>query len=199
VYATNGLLRVIGIKERSLGCLAALLLLVAGLCHAETHDLSEHSDSVTSGRAGEIRAAFIYNFAKFVEWPQATFATTSSPLQLCAFSGSTGGTPLNLIDGRLAQGRAIKLITITSPVDAEKCQILYLTAAHRAAWFSALPELSLRPVLTISEDVNFIDNGGIVSLFIEQDHVRFRVNLTAAQQNGLKFSARILQLAQDVR
>jgi hypothetical protein len=179
--------------------LAALLLLVAGLCQAGSQEVARHSDSATGARTGEIKAAFIYNFARFVEWPSATFATSTTPLQLCAFSGSTGGTPLSLIDGRLAQGRVIKLITITSSSQAESCQILYLTDAHRALWDSALPKLSLRPVLTISESTDFIDDGGIVSLFIEKDHVRFRVNLTAAQQNGLKFSARILQLAQDVR
>lgn len=187
----------IGIGERSLRCLAVLLLLVAELCQAQ--EVARHSDSATGARAGEIKAAFIYNFARFVEWPQTTFAKATTPLQLCAFSGSTGGTPLSLIDGRLAQGRAIKLTTITSSAQAENCQILYLTDAHRALWKSALPELSRRSVLTISEAANFIDDGGIVSLFIEKDHVRFRINLSAAKQNGLKFSARILQLAQDVR
>lgn len=189
----------IGIRQRLHSFLAVLLLLIGGLCHAESDAAGLRSGGLASNRAGEIRAAFIYNFAKFVEWPQASFVTKTAPLQLCAFSGSTGGTPLNLIDGRLAQGREIKLIRINSPSDAERCQILYLTDAHRASWSSALATLSLQPVLTISEDVNFIDNGGIVALFVDEDHVRFRVNLTAAQQNGLKFSARILQLAQDVK
>lgn len=190
----------IGIRERSLNYFAAILLLAAGLCHAQScYAEGRVSTDAGATRAGEIKAAFIYNFAKFVEWPQSTFASDSTPLQLCAFTGAVSATPLSLIDGRLAQGREIKLTTIDGPSEASACQILYLTDEHRASWFAALPDLSLRPVLTISEDANFIDNGGIVSLFIEKDHVRFRVNLTAAQQNGLKFSARILQLAQDVR
>lgn len=149
-------------------------------------------------RAERIKAAFVYNFAKFVEWPPASFTSPEQPIRLCALASEVEHHRLDLIDGRSAQGRNIELDLIPSLEKSSDCHILYLFAPSddKGGQLSSLHDI---PVLTISEDVHFADRSGMVSLFIDDNHVRFRINLKAAQNTGLKVSARILQLAQEVK
>lgn len=151
-------------------------------------------------RAGEIKAAFIYNFAKFVEWPAGSFDSDGAPLHVCALDVVTERTPLPLLDGRVAQGRVIHMVQLQDLSAVDQCHILYVPVTTEASRRAALVEvLARRAVLTISEDQRFIDQGGMVSLFVDDDRVRFSVNLKLAQAAGLKISARMLQLAQEVR
>ena len=150
-------------------------------------------------RAGQIKAAFIYNFAKFVEWPLPAFKSDTAPLRLCALGGAEKDARLDLINGRLAQGHAIELETIKAADKATHCHILYISGTVQEPSGPVLASLAEQGVLTISDDINFVNDGGMVSLYIDNDHVRFSVNLKNAQRGGLKLSARILQLAQEVR
>lgn len=168
-----------------------LLLLVSGQALSE-------SDVYEVSRADEIKAAFIYNFAKFVEWPADAFNAEDEPLTLCALGGSVEQRQLALIDGRAAQGRVIAQRVVDTPEQASRCHILYLPS-DTTSYASALSSFVAHSVLTISENTQFVDQGGIVSLFIDGDHVRFRINLKVAHESRLKVSARMLQLAQEVR
>ncbi|MCB1836379.1 MAG: YfiR family protein [Alcanivoracaceae bacterium] len=177
----------IKLRNVSRQLLAVVLLLVAAVSPADE-------------RAGEIKAAFIYNFAKFVEWPASSFASGNAPLHVCALDVVTEQTPLPLLDGRVAQGRVIRMVRLQDLSTVDQCHILYVPVTTQASRRVALVEaLARRAVLTISEDEAFIDQGGMVSLFVDDDRVRFSVNLKLAQATGLKISARMLQLAQEVR
>lgn len=151
-------------------------------------------------RAGEIKAAFIYNFAKFVEWPASSFVSANAPLRICALDVSVDATPLRLLAGRVAQGRDIRVSSLDELAEIGQCHILYVPVTTDAPRLAAVGDaLRHRPVFTVSEDQAFIDHGGMVSLFIDDDRVRFSINLKLAQAAGLKVSARMLQLAQEVR
>lgn len=177
----------IKLRNVSRQLLAVVLLLVAAVSTADE-------------RAGEIKAAFIYNFAKFVEWPANRFVSPDAPLYLCALDAATGNTPLDLLDGRVAQGRTIRMVQLDDLSGVGQCHILYVPATTAADRRVALLDVLARQAsLTISEDPTFIDHGGMVSLFIDNDRVRFSINLGLAQAAGLKVSARMLQLAREVR
>lgn len=182
----SGSARVMGIKNRLFLCFAASFLLVPALGLAEN-------------RAGEIKAAFVYNFAKFIEWPTASFPSEQAPLRICAFGDAQRDSSLSLLDGRQAQGRTIVFSRIDKSEEVSGCQVLYLSHSTNGTWHSIKSALASKPVLTISEDIRFVDAGGMVSLFIENNRARFRINLSVAQGARLKVSARILQLAQDVQ
>lgn len=154
--------------------------------------------TLADDRASRVQAAFVYNFAKFVEWPAGAFEAEQAPIKLCALASEADDNRLDLIHGRSAQGRDIKLELIESPAQAGDCQILYLSSRHKN-YSSLLSPLEDLPVLTISNDVEFVNQEGMVSLYIDDNHVRFRINLKAAQATGLKVSARMLQLAQEVK
>jgi hypothetical protein len=177
----------IKLRNVSRQLLAVVLLLIAAVSPADE-------------RAGEIKAAFIYNFAKFVEWPASSFASAETPLYLCTLDVAADRTPLPLLDGRVAQGRVIRMLQVRDLSAVDQCHMLYVPVTTEASRRTALIEaLARRAVLTISEDQMFIDQGGMVSLFIDDDRVRFSINLKLAQAAGLKVSARMLQLAREVR
>lgn len=175
-------------KNRWRRCLAVLLSLFVSMALAQEPN-----------HGAQVRAAFIYNFAKFVEWPAHTFASGAAPLHLCALSGSNKAARLDLIDGRSAQGHPIVLQWISNAQQAGGCQILYLTRADIASHRQLMPAIQHWPILTIGENEAFINQGGMVALFVDRDHVRFSINQSAAQVSGLKISARLLQLARTVR
>lgn len=159
-------------------------------------------NAIADDRVGELKAAFIYNFAKFVEWPAEVFGAADAPLHLCVFNAGKreADTPLGLLDGRVAQGRLIRVRQAATEQELKQCQLLYLPAGdNSAAQSSLLDGLGASAILTISEDLTFVEQGGMVSLFVDGDHVRFSINLKAAQRARLKISARMLQLAREVR
>ena len=145
----------------------------------------------------EIKAAFIYNFAKFVEWPSTALATTDA-LQICVPDDKTLDGKLSLLQGREAQGHAIHIRAISSSDELTGCNILFIGAADDARGH-LLRNVGGLPVLTISDATSFAQQGGMIGLFVESNHVQFAVNRVIAEQSGLKLSARMLQMAHIVQ
>lgn len=158
---------------------------------------------LASGRAAadnseaDIKAAFIYNFAKFVEWPEGYLPTDNGVLRLCVLGETPLGLKLRQLEGREAQGRRIDVRMLTRSDDWPGCHMMFVASPGDAL---RLPDNGNGngSVLTISESPRFLHQGGIISLFVDGNRVQFSVNLPAAQQAGLKLSARLLQLARTV-
>lgn len=145
----------------------------------------------------EIKAAFVYNFAKFVEWPSSALATSDS-LQICVPDDKTLDGKLSLLQGREAQGHAIRIRAVASGDDLSGCNILFI-GADSDGRSRLLRIVGGQPVLTISDAPSFAEQGGMIGLFVEANHVQFAVNRTIAEQSGLKLSARMLQMAHIVQ
>lgn len=143
----------------------------------------------------EIKAAFVYNFAKFVEWPPESFSRADLPLELCINGHDAVETELRRLEGREAQGRRLRVRPVDTPEETAGCHVLFVAGPETALQQSLLQALNDRPVLTVADRRDFGKRGGIISLFVEGSRVQFAVNLTTAQSRGLKFSARLLQLA----
>lgn len=148
--------------------------------------------------AADIKTAFVFNFAKFVEWPRAAFADDHAPLHLCLLGQPLEGR-LGLLNGREAQGRPIRVRTIDGPDAVPGCHLLVIGEASDAQRAALLQSAARAPVLTISDSRDFPQQGGMIGLFVDASRVQFGVNLGAAQAAGLKMSARMLQLAHGVR
>lgn len=154
--------------------------------------------SAADNSAAEIKAAFIYNFAKFVEWPQSAFPTERSPMQLCVAGPALDGK-LQLLNGREAQGHPIQVRNLDSQSGPQGCHILVLGEVSGSQRLQLLQALDRSSVLTIADSGDFVQQGGMIGLFVAANRVQFSVNLTAAQTAGLRMSARMLQLANSVR
>lgn len=170
----------------------AMLLLLTGVLI-----LSAVPARAQSGEA-DIKAAFIYNFAKFVEWPADSFASDGGRLQLCTLGDSPLAQKLRQLHGREAQGRAIEVRVLARSEDWPGCHMLFVASPGETPRHPHNSSGNPAAVLTISEALHYTRQGGMISLFVEANRVQFAVNLPAAQQAGLKLSARLLQLARNV-
>lgn len=148
--------------------------------------------------AAAIKTAFVYNFAKFVEWPAAAFADERSPLDLCVSGPALDGR-LQLLDGREAQGHPIHVRNLGGRDAPQGCHILVIGELGGAERGQLLQAASRSPVLTIADNGDFPREGGMIGLFVAANRVQFSVNLGAAQGAGLRLSARLLQLAHTVQ
>lgn len=146
----------------------------------------------------DVKAAFIYNFTKFVEWPVSALPT-GTPLLLCLLGHDQVSTRLYRLQGREAQGRLLKVRAVDSLAEATGCHLLYVTGDVADQPARLLQHLNNAPVLTVSDHQGFAAQGGMIELFVESSRVQFSINLVPAQAAGLQINARMLQLARVAR
>lgn len=169
-----------------LGGLSVLFALALGLPTVASAQDSEAA----------VKAAFIYNFTKFVAWP----AEDVGPLQLCLVGGPDPLlTAVAAIEGKQSQDRIIRVRNADAKAVAFKACHLIVIGANEAGRVGAiLKEAQSSPALTVSEIDNFTDAGGMIGLVISDARVRFEINAEAAQRANLKLSAQLLKLARSV-
>jgi hypothetical protein len=143
----------------------------------------------------QVKAAFLYNFAKFVEWPAEAFQG-NKPFVI----GIVGHDPFgNLIDeavfGKTVRDKKIIISRFSKIEDAVDSHILFVGNSEGENVARILKRLGKAPVLTVSDLDGFADEGGMVQLVTEQNRVRFVVNIAAVDQAGLKPSSQLLKLA----
>lgn len=156
---------------------------------------------VVSGAAlaqdGEIgvKAAFLYNFTKFVEWPSGAFASADAPITLCTIGDPTLAADVQkVVADRTAQNRTVKVRAATD-ADLANCQVVFLPEAAAASAGTVIGAAKSAKALTVGETSDFLSQGGMV-VFTKQDNkVRFEINEGAAKDAGLKISAKLLSLA----
>ena len=141
-----------------------------------------------------LRAAFLYNFAKFTEWPGDL--APSSPLTLCVLDDSAvEGALSELVGASPINGRAVIISRGPSGARLRACHLLYVGDTNSTRTAAILDELQGAPVLTVSDGADFIHSGGIIGLIVEDGRMRFAINPEAAQRARLRLSSRLLQLA----
>lgn len=147
----------------------------------------------------QVKAAFLYHFAQFVDWPAAAFKDADSPLVYCTvgedpFHGALDAS----LSGKVIGGRPFRVQHLKQAQEAQGCQVLFIGALEKKIVSAALANLKRNAVLTVGESENFAQEGGMIGFFLEDDKVRFEINLSAAEQANLKISARLLALAKTV-
>jgi hypothetical protein len=144
-----------------------------------------------------IKAAFLYNFAKFTRWPPSSFPDRATPLRVCVFGEDPFGAALESIAGKTIRGREVTVRRIESVEAGTACHLLFISASEAAQLAGILDSLSGRPVLTIADLPGFARSGGIINLKTNSnDKVRFEINVAIANRAGLRFSSKLLNLAE---
>jgi hypothetical protein len=148
----------------------------------------------------EVKAAFLVNFPKYVEWPAQTFAGPDSPVVI-AVLGETkvAGEIQMVIVGRTVNGRKIVLKRVASGQDPGVCQVLFISAAEQQHSPGLLASLKSTGILTVGESGDFLDGGGIINLAHRDQKIALEVNLAAARDAGIKISAKLLGVASVVK
>lgn len=146
----------------------------------------------------DVKAAFLYNFTKFVEWPASAFEERGS-LRLCVFGDDPFGKSLqSVVEGEQVQGRPITLLRIDSLGDPRLCHILFLGRTETERLPAVLAAVRGAPVLTVGEAPGLLEKGVGVNFFLEEGKVRFEINQAAVEGAGLKMSSKLLRLAKRV-
>lgn len=141
----------------------------------------------------QVKAAFLYNFGKFVEWPANDFASTNAPLLIGVYGENPFGNNLaGVVQGRNIDGHPV--ITRAVSLDELKgCQIVFIARSEQKNIKKILGALDGAGVLTVTEDMS--DAGVMINFILQDDKIRFEINNTAAEKAGLKLSSKLLMLA----
>jgi hypothetical protein len=151
--------------------------------------------------AGEyqVKAAFLYNFAKFIEWPPSSFPDASAPIRICILGRDPFGAELHQIaDEKSVNGRKLQVHQLADLRTARTCHILFIASSEKPQLKQTLESLQGADVLTVGDTEGFVEKGGMINFVLENDRVRFEVNQKAAEQAGLKVSSKLLNIAKSV-
>jgi hypothetical protein len=170
-----------------LSCL--LLLLVAGELNAQE----------LRAREPQIKAAFLYNFAKLVYWPTNAFTRTNAPFVIGVLGkDSVAGALEGGLTGRAIDGHPIVIARYESAKEATNCHVLFISDTERRNLDTIMPILSGRPILTVSDSQGFVE-WGVIELVRADKNFNFRINLETAQRAGLRLSSQLIRLDRNLR
>jgi hypothetical protein len=148
----------------------------------------------------ELKASFILSFAKFVTWPAEALNANPGELVFCLLGNrDTLYDALSEKQGKQAQQLTVRVRHVARGDNLKACQILVFADSEAEHFEPVLRRLAGQPVLTINGSGRFLEVGGNVGLFTENDKLRFDINLAAARQNGLAMSSNLLRLARTVK
>ena len=144
----------------------------------------------------EVKAAFLFNFAKFVEWPPDAFADTNSPITIGILGENVFGKSLEkIINDRKVNNRGFQFRNFDSAIEATNCQILFISSSKKADFPKIIGALHNASILTVGETDGFLKAGGMINFLFEGNNVRFQISDQAAKKARLKISSKLLSLA----
>jgi hypothetical protein len=178
-------------RPRSLSAVVSVIALIA-------HSAFADEPAVLSST--QLQAAFVYNFTKFVEWPEQTFRTRAQPLVI----GVLGESPLaadlaTIVEGRKVNGRTIVVRSIPAGGDVEAIQLLFVSETQVERFAALEAGIRKRPILTVGESADFAAAGGAFRFLQQDGKLRFEINMTPVEQSGLKVSGELQKLATALR
>lgn len=142
-----------------------------------------------------VKAAYLLNFAKFVEWPTNRFETRTSPIKVGVLGKDPFGNDLDrTMAGRVLDGRKFEIIRTDDPEKARDCHIVFVSSSERKRLGEVIEMLHQKHVLTVGENEAFGEAGGIVRFFLYENTVRFKISAPAAEKAGVVISSKLLQV-----
>ena len=173
---------------------ATALTLILTLCvvspvRAETHWSREYL----------VKAAFLYNFAKFVQWPEDILPEHSTTLSLCILGESPLDASLESILDKPVKGKRLRIVEISTTDELNNCQMVFITSSQKNQLPNILRQAGNFNVLTVSDMNGFAAKGGMIGFTMRDNKVRFDINIDAVAESQLNISSQLLKLATIVR
>lgn len=148
----------------------------------------------------QVKAAFLYNFTKFIEWPPQSFSRTTDPIVIGVLGHAALGTELQrIVQGRRVNGRGIVVKQMEAVDDARSIHLLFVSASEDARLAGLASAIARSPVLSVGESPSFATSGGAIIFVLDDDKVRFEINIASIERAGLHVSAQLQKLATAVR
>ncbi|MGH9400608.1 MAG: YfiR family protein [Terriglobia bacterium] len=148
----------------------------------------------------DVKAAYLYNFARFVQWPTKGKTSAGASFPVCVLGMDPFGRTLDRqVAGQTIDSMSVVARRVSTPEEAAGCRILFISSSEDSALNGILSTLSNASVLTVSDMPQFTERGGMVSFILQNNRIRFDVNLAAAKRAGLILSSQLLKLAASVK
>ena len=177
------------------------LIVVIGLCVGIIAMSTAHADTSNS-REYKIKAAFLYNLAKFVEWPAEALGDDDKVLVLGLLGDDPFNQALDALEGKAVKGKKLEVRKFAGMGDIEelkKCHIIFISSSEREYFSLILEALKNSHALIVGDTEGFAEIGGIINFIIVENKVRFEINVDAQERAGLKISSKLLKLAKIIR
>jgi YfiR/HmsC-like len=147
----------------------------------------------------QLKAAFLLNFAKFVEWPQDAFQTEKTPITLCVFRRNPFGNTLDeVLREKAINNRELQARRINDPSELKACQLVFVSESEGKQLSEILNRLKGSSALVVGESEDFAERGGAIQFFLENNKLRFAINVDAIHRARLLASSKLLALARIV-
>ncbi|MCH7869331.1 MAG: YfiR family protein [Myxococcales bacterium] len=174
---------------RRMGLLALTILLVTGNAGLASSELSTEY---------KVKAAFLYNFTKFIDWPKASSGAERKSIHLCIHGDNPFGSMLAAsVKGRTVRGKNIQVREVDVD-DLSSCDLLFISSSEKQHVEVLLADLPAKGILTVADHSGFLSAGGGIELVIDRGKVRFRINLAMVNRAELSVDSRLLALATEV-
>ena len=150
-----------------------------------------------AGAAGEyqVKAGFIFNFLRFVEWPAESFAPNGKTVSVCVLGANVFDASLDAYRGEVVAGRRVAVVYPKTLAEAENCNVLFLSPSERRRAYQVMKYLEGKSVLTISDIDGFVEQGGMIGFYMDKGYVRFDINLSLAKKARLNIGSQLLRHA----
>lgn len=165
--------------------------LILALLFASAVTSQAHAES---GSEAAVKTAFLYNFFKFIEWPKAAF--NQDAYRLCTTNDDQLGDSLLVLTSKTVNNKALLIDRNINGEDLKNCHMVFIRSSENTA--KTIRYLKDLPIVTVSDESGFIDQGGTIGLIQDDNRLSFEINLDAANANGIRISAQLLRLARHV-
>ena len=147
-----------------------------------------------------LKSVFVYNFCRFIDWPDSAFASPNEPLIIGVIGDDPFGSLLNeAVEGEKYHNRPIRIDHFRTPADIKRCHLLFISHVGAGRLDPILAAVAGKNVLTVSETEDFLNRGGMITLTTEQNRVRLRINPAALRAANLTVSSKLLRVAEITR
>lgn len=147
------------------------------------------------GEIAGIKAVYIYHFASFAQWPAG--ASAQKEIRLCVLGEGRVSGQLQQLDGKdLEEDRLLRVVPVRKDEVSKACNMVYIGEAANFPGDAVWARLRSTPVLLVSDQTGFAQQGGMIEMFLRDDKIKMRINLGAVRSAGLSLSSKLLRLAE---
>lgn len=148
----------------------------------------------------QVKALFLLNFTKYVDWPAASFADANTPITIDLVAGAKFGEVVKLAaEGKTVLGRRVVVELIEKGKNPQSCHVLFISGSEKRLLSDLLKKTKGLSVLTVGEDDQFLEQGGVIQFVKKAERIRLEINLDAAREAKLQISSKLLNVADAVR
>jgi hypothetical protein len=148
----------------------------------------------------QVKAAYLYNFTKFTDWPASAFASSNAPIVIGIVGENPFGNTLDeIVKGEVVRDHPLVVKHLRAGDDLQGCQVLFICRSEKDRMALLLQKLKGQPVLTVSDAGDFAEQGGMVCFVLANETVKLEINQAVAEESSLQISSKLLKLAHIVK